>query len=143
MSRVINIEIRLPEDVEFTVSERPEHNEDAPTVPPNQGDVERYFRHYLSDNGRKVFAVAARIEENQGPGYTLSDIAANLSLEYGSVKSYLITSGRSARRWKDETGTEAPIQFEGLSYDWVQEERGRRAGYRLPTGVAEIVARLH
>ena len=143
MSRVITIEIRLPEGVEFTVNEQPEHNEDAPTVPPNQGDVERYFRHYLSDNGRKVFAAAARIEENQGPGYTLSDIAANLSLEYGSVKSYLITSGRSARRWKDETGTEAPIQFEGLSYDWVQEERGRRAGYRLPTGVAEIVARLH
>ena len=143
MSRVINIEIRLPEGVEFTVNEQPEHNEDAPTAPANQDDVERYFRHYLSDNGRKVFAVAARIEENQGPGYTLSDIAANLSLEYGSVKSYLITSGRSARRWKDDTGTEAPIQFEGLSYDWVQEERGRRAGYRLPTGVAEIVARLH
>jgi len=143
MSRVIKIEVTVPDDVEVTVSEQSEDSENGHAVLPGRDEVERYFRHYLSDNGRKVFAAAARIEQNQGPGYTLSDIAANLSLEYGSVKSYLITSGRSARRWKDDTGTEAPIQFEGLSYDWVQEERGRRAGYQLPAGIAEIVARLH
>ncbi len=117
-------------------------NATAWPAPRDPEEVERYFRHYLSDNGRKLYAAAARIEQHRGPGYTLSDIAANLSLEYGSALSIHRTSGRSARRWKAETGTEAPIQLVWIGYDWVDEEQGMRTRYQLPPGVTEVIARL-
>lgn len=142
MPQVIHLEITLPEGAKVAISGQSDHSSESRSTVRDSEEVERYFRHYLSHNGRKLYSAAARIEQYQGPGYTLSDIAANLSLEYGSVKSYLITSGRSARRWKDETGTEAPIRLEDLSYVWVEKEHGMRSGYRLPLGVAEIIAGL-
>jgi hypothetical protein len=99
--------------------------------------VERYFRDYLSPNARKVYAAAARIELFSGPGYTLQDIAANISQTYESVRVETVrsqhrTSGRTAKRWRDESGTEAPIRLIGTWDDETQQN-----SYRLPPGVAE------
>ena len=101
--------------------------------------VERYFREYLSPNARKVYAAAARIELLSGPGYTLQDIASNISQTYESVRVETIrsqhrTSGRTAKLWNEENGTEAPIR---LIATW--DDEAQRNKYELPPGVAERV----
>jgi hypothetical protein len=99
--------------------------------------VERYFREYLSSNGRKVYAAAARIELFSGPGYSLQDIASNISQTYESVRVETVrsqhrTSGRTAKRWRTENGTEAPIRLIGV---W--DDEAQHYNYELPPGVAE------
>jgi hypothetical protein len=99
--------------------------------------VERYWRDYLSDNTRKLFRQAAAIETFRGPGYTLEDIAQHLSLDYESVRSFAQTQGRTARRWRDETGTPEPIRLEAENYG--EAGSGMRTSYHLPQGVAETI----
>lgn len=99
--------------------------------------VERYWRDYLSDNTRKLFRQAAAIETFRGPGYTLEDIAQHLSLDYESVRSFAQTQGRTARRWRDKTGTPEPIRLEAENYD--EAGSGMRTSYHLPQGVAETI----
>jgi hypothetical protein len=99
--------------------------------------VERYFRDYLSPNARKVYAAASRIELFSGPGYTLQDIASNISQTYESVRVETVrsqhrTSGRTAKRWREENGTEAPIRLIGT---WDQD--AQHYNYELPPGVAK------
>lgn len=99
--------------------------------------VERYYRDYLSPNGRKVYAAAARIELFSGPGYSLADIAANISQTEDSVRVETVrsqhrTSGRTAKRWREENGTDAPIRLIGTWDDEAQHYK-----YGLPPGVAE------
>jgi hypothetical protein len=102
--------------------------------------IRRYFRDYLSNNGRKVFGAAARIEDFRGrPGFTLDDLAANLSVTYDTVKSWHRTTGRAAKRWRRETGVQEPIRFDWMDYDDVEEVGGSRTFYRLPDLVAEVV----
>jgi hypothetical protein len=90
--------------------------------------------------------VAERIELFSGPGYSLADIAANISQTEDSVRVETLrsqhrTSGRSAKRWREENGTDAPIRLIGTWDDEAQHYRhlGRRspALYGLPPGVAE------
>lgn len=103
--------------------------------------VEEYFTKYLSNNGRKIFAAAARIEDFHGrPGFTFEDLAENLSITYESAKSFHRTAGRSAKRWKRETGTDAPISFTEMAY--VGLDHGDRTMYQLPTEVAEKIRNL-
>jgi hypothetical protein len=99
--------------------------------------VERYWRDYLSDNTRKLFRQAAAIETFSGAGYTLEDIAQHLSLDYESVRSFAQTQGRTARRWRDETGTPEPIRLEAENYG--EAASGMRTSYHLPQGVAETI----
>jgi hypothetical protein len=101
--------------------------------------VEGYFRDYLSDNGRKVFAAAARIETFRGPGFTLEDVAANLNVTYDTVRSWHRTAGRSAKRWRKETGTREPVRLEAMDYGWDATHEGFRTAYRLPEGVADKI----
>jgi hypothetical protein len=98
--------------------------------------VERYYRDYLSPNARKVYAAAARIELFSGRGYSLQDIAANISqteesVRVETVRSQHRTSGRTAKRWQDETGTEAPVRLVGT---W--DDEAEHYKYELPPGVA-------
>jgi hypothetical protein len=138
----ITIEITVPTGAEIVVREEPDTAAEAASDRRSVEDIERYFRQYLSDNGRKLYAAAARIEEHRGVGYTLSDIAQNLSIDYPSAQSYHRTSGRSARRWKDDTGTQAPIELVDIAYDWVEGEQGMRTRYKLPPGVAAVIDNL-
>jgi hypothetical protein len=116
---------------------------------PDLEAVHSYFwGGYLRHQGRMVFSVAARMAKYDAPGcmesYTLSDIAANLGgrADYASVKSWYRMTHESARRWKQEVGTEAPIRFESLSYEWIDDEQGCRTRYRLPWEVAEMIDKI-
>jgi|GEM_PF-3089815 len=111
----------------------------APDGATAEEDIERYWREYLSDNGRKIYGAAARIETFSGPGYTLEDIAQNLSIDYPSVRSMHRTSGRTARKWREDTGTEAPIRLLDGPYEWSDAHGGMRTSYRLPPGVADAI----
>lgn len=135
---VLELKITVPEGTVVRVSGLGS-TDIAPAELPSA--VERYFTEYLSNNGRKVFGAAARIEDFQGrPGFTFDDLAENLSITYESVKSLHRTAGRSAKRWERETGTEAPIKFDVL--DYLESPEGDRTVYRLPEFVAETIRNL-
>lgn len=136
----ITITIDVPEGVDVNVEQDTVASQ--PTAAADADEVERYFRHYLSDNGRRLYRAAALLEQHRGAGYTLSDIAASLSIDYPSAQSFHRTSGRSGRRWKDDTGTEPPVQLIGIAYEWSEDDHGMRSRYELPAGVADIVAQL-
>ncbi|MGD0454734.1 MAG: hypothetical protein ABSB69_14160 [Solirubrobacteraceae bacterium] len=115
--------------------------EDAATTTTTPEDAaERYWRDYLSDNTRKLLAAAARLQEIRRPGFTLEDIADNLSITYESVRSYKQTLGRPARRWKEDTGTPEPIQLRWNDYHVAGG--GMRTVYFLPEDMAETVSTL-
>jgi hypothetical protein len=105
----------------------------------HEDNIERYWRDYLSDNGRKIYGAAARIETFRGPGYTLEDIAQNLGIDYESVRSLHRTSGRTAKKWREDTGIVAPIRLVDGPYEWSESHGGMRTVYRLPPGVADAI----
>ena len=116
----------------------------APPAPtPRPEDVERYWRDFLSDSGKKIFAAAARIERHSGPGFTLDQIAANRSIDYESAKAWHRNAGRTAKRWREETGAEEPIRLQDTGqYGWRPEYSGDRTTYRLPPGTGEMIIDL-
>lgn len=128
-----------PAGPELSIQE-PRTDDGAVAIDPEQ--VERYFSHYLSENGRRLYAAAGRIEQQPGPAYTLGEIATALDIDHSSAQSYHRSSGRAARRWKEDTGTEAPIRLVEVGYEWVPEENGMRTRYWLPAGVADIITNL-
>jgi hypothetical protein len=103
--------------------------------------MKRYWREYLSDNGRRIYGAAARLEDLRG-SFTLEDIARVLSVTYESARSMHRTTGRSARKWRNETSTKEPIRLEWIDYAWDPEHNGDRTVYRLPRGVAEVIRTL-
>lgn len=135
----ISIELKVPDGTTVSIAGL---DEVAPIAAAGQQDpIERYWREYLSDNGRKVYSAAARLEDLQG-SFTLEDIARVLSVDYESARSMHRTTGRSARRWRDDTGTEKPIGLEWTDYEWDPEHGGNRTTYRLPPGVADVIKDL-
>ncbi|HEV2999988.1 MAG TPA: hypothetical protein VGW75_04535 [Solirubrobacteraceae bacterium] len=142
----ITITIDVPEGAAVDVGGLPaeELSPEAGTVQTKMvpGGVERYWRGYLSDNGRELYGAAAAIEREIGIGYTLADIAERMGRKYASAQSIHRTTGRSARKWKDDTGTEAPIRLEWIEYEWDESEGGMRTQYRLPEGVADEIGEL-
>ncbi|HEV3047549.1 MAG TPA: hypothetical protein VGY13_09330 [Solirubrobacteraceae bacterium] len=117
--------------------------EDATTLEMSTtpGDAaERYWRVYLRDNTRKLLASAARLQEDRRDGFTLEDVAANLSMTYESVRSYKQTLGRPERRWQEDTGTRPPIQLHWNDYHLAGG--GMRTVYFLPEGMAETISTL-
>jgi hypothetical protein len=140
MSTTLNITITLPEGSSVEITEQ--SGEASGAVPSLAEAVADYWDR-LSDNGQRIFAAAARIENHAGPGFTLDDIAENLSITYESAKSMHRTSGRTARKWREDTGTEPPVDLVDMGeYGWKKERGGERTSYGLPEGVAEIVSEL-
>lgn len=139
----ITITIELPEGSTVSADTAPDEelSPEAGTVSSKSmpGGETEYFHDYLSDNGRELYRAAAQVERDSGPGYTLDDVAEQMGRKYGSAQSIHRTTGRSARKWKDDTGTEAPIRLEWVEYEWDQSQRGMRTSYRLPEGVAEEI----
>ncbi len=134
----VEIKITVPEGTDVTIiSAEGAVVQSSGSV--DDGAVERYWRDYLSNNARKVFGAAARIERRYGQGYTLDDIARTLSLTVESVRSLHRTSGRTAKKWREDTGTPEPIQLVEGPYEWNEQFHGMRTTYRLPDGVAETI----
>jgi hypothetical protein len=132
----LELKITVPEGTTVTIAGLEGAAATSPVMTEEEA-VERYWRDYLSDNTRKLFRQAAAIETFSGPGYTLEDIAQHLSLDYQSVRSFAQTQGRTARRWRDETGTPEPIRLEAENYG--EAASGMRTSYHLPQGVAETI----
>jgi hypothetical protein len=137
----IEIKLTVPEGTSVEITGLQELR--APASGDPEGAVRRYFTEYLSDNGRRVYGAAARIENFRGrPGFTFDDLAENLSVTYETVKSWHRTSGRSAKRWRRETGTQEPIRFDWIAYEEVGPDGRERTMYRLPEHVAEVIRDL-
>lgn len=137
----VNISIEVPEGARVTLNGVPVGDlvgASATTDDP----LEKYWNEYLSQNGRKVFRAAARLEDSQGPGYTLDDIAANLSITYESVKSMHRSTGRTAKRWRKEQGVDEPIKLVWDDYEWDFSQDGQRTRYYLPPSVADAILEL-
>jgi len=135
----ISIELKVADGTTVSIAGL---DEAAPMAAEEQQDpIERYWREYLSDNGRKIYGAAARLEDLHGP-FTLEDIARVLSVDYETALSWHRTSGRSARKWHDDTGTEKPIWLDWTDYAWHSEYGGNRTVYRLPPGVADVIKDL-
>lgn len=108
---------------------------------PDAERVTEYWR-ALSENGRKIFRGAAQIERQDGTGYSLDDIGENLGLSAASVRSMHRSTGRTAKSWRRETGTQEPIRLVAESYKWDEDRKGYRTAYRLPAGIAKLIGRL-
>ncbi len=116
--------------------------EDQPNGDPTLAERVRRYWTYLSPNGRLIHRTAALLELEKGGSYTQEEIAAQLGIGYGTVRSFHRTSGRSARKWTDDTGSEAPVRLEKTGdYDTL-DGGGWRTKYAMPEGVAAIVAQL-
>jgi hypothetical protein len=141
-----NITVIVPKGVTVTVLEAQEVGGElaAASVPEApRGEIERYWRDFLTDNAKKIFSAAALIERHEGPGFTLDKIAANRSIDYESAKAWHRNSGRTAKRWREETGRPEPLRLEDIGeYGWKPEYGGDRTAYRLPPGTAEIIVEL-
>jgi hypothetical protein len=134
---LITLTLNVPDGTTFEVAES-----QKPAAPAPMSDaVKKYWQEYLSSNGRKIYRAAANIETlpTKGPGYTFEDVAAALSITYESAKSMHRTSGRSARKWRDDTGAQEPIRLEEIEYVEVDENHSQRTTYRLPPGIAEEI----
>jgi hypothetical protein len=133
MPKTIRITIEVPDGAAVMISSTEDEGE---------SDVANYWSEYLSDNGRALYGAAAKVELSQGPGYTLNAIAEAMSISYESAQSIHRTTGRTAKRWANDSGGEAPIYLISMGYDWSDEHGGMRTTYRLPEGVAEEIATL-
>lgn len=102
--------------------------------------VTRYWG-YLSENGKSVYRAAAKLEREGSVPFTLEAVADELGVEYKSAQSMHRTAGRSARKWRDDTGTDEPIRLDWVEYE-PADHGGMRTSYRLPTDVAEAIEQL-
>jgi hypothetical protein len=141
----ITIRIEVPEGAKIEIDDHGGLGvAPAPTDEPSAAadDIARYWSDYLSDNGRELYAAAAAIERNDGPGFTLDDVADRMGRVYASAQSIHRTTGRAARKWKEDTGKEPPIRLEWIDYTWDDSQHGMRTRYRLPEGVAVQIDQL-
>ncbi|MCA1702720.1 MAG: hypothetical protein LC808_05395 [Actinobacteria bacterium] len=128
----ITITIEVPDRADVDVQQR--SSEEAAVSP-----AAHYWEHYLSENGRRVYHAAAEIEMNSGVGYTLEEIAEHMGVAYGSAQSMHRSTGRTAKRWRRDHGTNEPIYLDDMGYGWHQDRQGWRNSYRLPHHVAEQI----
>jgi predicted flap endonuclease-1-like 5' DNA nuclease len=139
----ITLTITVPDDATFSIDAgdvaTTTTTTEAPDSTPSPEEVERYWRDYLSDNGRALYAAAAAIEHETRGVFTLNDVAQRMEAEYSSAQSIHRTTGRSARRWNDQTGLEPPIRLDWMDYAWNDDEQGMRTQYQLPEGIADLI----
>ena len=131
--KTIAIQITIPDGAEIQIGALSDESS-------NSDAVSDYYANYLSPNGKRLYAAAASIEVERGPGFTFDDIGEALDVSYQAAQSYHRNSGGSAKRWEREKGTPAPIVLEDISYEWDEEKEGMRSKYKLPEGVAAEVA---
>ncbi len=140
MAQIVRLIFEIPEGVSVKI-EGLEPSAVAPDISPADA-VRDYWRHYLSGNSCKVFRAAAAIEGLNGPGFTLEDVATNLRMPYATVRSLHRTSGRAAKKWREEKGIEVPVRLDEVDYPETPNGVGRRTRYRLPDGVRELIIAL-
>jgi hypothetical protein len=106
----------------------------------SEGPLARYWKHYLSNNTRKLLNAAAMWEDFKKSGFTLQDLAGSLNIDYESVRSFKQTLGRPAKKWQADTGTPEPIRLDWSDYHATGD--GMRTVYYLPEGMAKAILEL-
>lgn len=144
MPQTVTITLTIPDGAQIQIGEASvSPSSPAPsTAQSSSQDIADYWTNYLSDNGRRIFEHAARIQDHTNAPFTLEDIAHNAGLDYESAKSMRITAGRSARKWRDDhDGARVPIDLDWKTYNWDSSKSGSRTSYSLPEPVVhEILA---
>jgi hypothetical protein len=138
----ITITIDIPDgsSVQFGGSSPAASTGSSPT--PNE-IVDRYWNDYLSDNGRRLYAAAARAElAAEDDAFTLENVAEQMGVEYATAQSIHRTAGRGARVWREETGLEPVIRLDNEDYRYDAAHEGMRSTYRLPEGIADQIVHL-
>jgi hypothetical protein len=136
----ITITLDVPDGTQVAVVDEAEQL--RPDCDDDETEVASYWRWYLSDNGRKIYGAASDIEEQHGPGYSFEDIAVAMDVGYETTKSFHRTSGRAAKLWKKDNGTDEPIRLDSLEYEEDAGHGGMRTSYQLPDGVASEIQQL-
>jgi hypothetical protein len=139
--QTITLTINVPDGTDVMIDQA-KNFRSSPASNADPQAIERHFCRYLSSNGRRLFGAVARVQQSRGSGFTFDDVANELSESYSTTLSFHRTTGRAARRWKDETKDDAPIWLEDLTYDWVPEVDGMRTRYEMPSEIAKVVAGL-
>jgi hypothetical protein len=140
----LQIALTVPEGTTVEITGIEGAGASAPPAPPTASHeaVLRYWR-ALSNNGRKLYGAAARIEQQHGVGFTFEDIAANLSITHSSVLAVYRNVCRTATAWvRDSGASEPPIRLVDIDYPQTASGVGRRTRYQLPPGVADLIADL-
>jgi hypothetical protein len=138
--QTVKIELTVPDGTNVVITGLPVETQNSSGSAETAAFKEYWNR--LSKNGQMVFRAAAELEENSGVGYSLEDIADHLGAAYESVRSMHRTSGRSARKWRKDTGTDEPIKLECLDYKWDGSRGGMRSTYELSAGAAHAIKKL-
>jgi hypothetical protein len=131
----IKIIIEVPDNATVSV-EAPELGPGTNGSGPDEEQVQKYWE-FLTENGRTLYGAMATQERENGP-FTFEEIADRLGVPLESVHAYNRNAGRGAGMWRKETGTEAPIKPIPQGY----LAGRRRKVFRLPDGVAEVIASL-
>jgi hypothetical protein len=137
----LQITLTVPEGTTVEIDALEGAGTAAPSVTSDEA-VLRYWR-ALSNNGRKLYGAAARIEQVQGTGYTFEDIGSNLNITHSSVLAVYRNVCRTANAWMSDSGeSEPPIRLVEIDYPETLTGGGRRTRYQLPPGVANLIADL-
>lgn len=132
------VEVEREESSTTTAPAGPEEDgtEDEPSPPTNE-DIEPYWSR-LSDNGREYYRAAAEIERRQGT-FTMHEVAELIGREVESARSMHRSTGRTARKWREDMHRDPPIEI--LSYEEYDPAKGYGV-YTLPEGVAGAIKTL-
>jgi hypothetical protein len=137
----LHIALTVPEGTTVEITGLEEAGAAAPPVASKEA-VLRYWK-ALTNNGRKLYGAAARIEQMEGAGYTFEDIGSNLSITHSSVLAVYRNVCRTATAWVHDSGlTDPPIRLVEIDYPQTSTGVGRRTRYQLPPGVADLIADL-
>jgi hypothetical protein len=136
---VSTITITVPEGTTININGVDVSSGSAASAP-TEDALERYWKHYLSNNTRKLLNAAAMWEDFKKTGFTLQDLAGSLNIDYESVRSFKQTLGRPAKKWQSDTGTPEPIRLDWSDYHATGD--GMRTVYYLPDGMASAILEL-
>jgi len=128
--QVHDASVAAAEAVDRLAAERGDVEDEA-----RQEAVGRYWRDYLNRDTRRFFRAAAGLEQRVNRRFDLAELAAHMSVDVESVRSYKRDAKRSAAAWLIDTGARAPLRLIGSPMLTADGES--RIVYRLPGGIAE------
>jgi hypothetical protein len=107
---------------------------------PHPNGTALYWSDYLGDDARVLYAAAAAVERDHGPGYPMKAVAEKMGENYESAEAIRQSTQDAGRRWFRNTGVAAPIDLIVTGYEWDHDQGASRPVYQLPDGAAAEIA---
>lgn len=131
----ITIRIELPEGATVSV----ERSGSTEVAAPVDEDLIQQYWDFMTENSRRLFHAMAEAELDAGGPVKFDDIAERLGVSFEEVLTYNRNAARGQRKWRDENnGAEPPIR--PIAAGIAPGGYRRKRVFRLPPGVAEVVA---